>query len=76
MKQKILDILFSIAPEKEFNLSTNFLEDGLLDSFDVVLITGAIEECFEVSISGDEITPENFSSIDSLEALISRSSKK
>jgi acyl carrier protein len=76
MEQKILDILLKISPEKKFVDSKNFILDGLLDSFDVILITSAIEGVFKIEISGDEITPENFSSLRSLEELILRSAKK
>jgi acyl carrier protein len=73
MKTKILNLLKSISPESDFENSSNFLADGLMDSFDVVVITTALEECFKINIPGDQITPENFESLDRLHELVIRS---
>ena len=66
----------SILPEADFTSSKDFLTDGLLDSFDVVMITTELEEAFQISIPGDQITPENYSSLDRLEALVALCSKR
>lgn len=70
MHADILKILQSIAPESDFAASRDFLADGLLDSFDVILVTTALEEAFRVAIPGELISPENFSSLDSLATLV------
>ena len=76
MKSKILSVLQSVLPEADFPNSKDFLTDGLLDSFDVVMITTALEEAFHISIPGDQITPENYSSLDRLESLVEQCSKR
>ena len=70
MKSKILDILESISPEADFVESENYISDGIFDSFDIIMITTALEEAFQISIPGDRITAENFSSLINLEALV------
>lgn len=73
MKEKILAILKSIAPEKDFVSSRDFIADELLDSFDIVLLTSAIEESFQTNIAGEKIIPENFSSVEALVNLVTES---
>lgn len=73
MHQKLLALLATIQPNADFAHSQDFLDDGLIDSMDVILITAAIEETFGVSIPGDQITPENYGSLERLAALIARS---
>ena len=70
MKEKILELLQAIQPDAQFAASKNFLDDGLIDSVDVVMITTSLEEEFGISIPGHEITPDNYSSLDSLAALV------
>lgn len=70
MNADILQVLKSISPEAPFERSDDFLVDGLIDSFDVVMITTALEERFHVSIPGERITAENYRSLDRLTALI------
>ena len=64
MKQKILQQLSEIRPEFDFSESTNFIEEGLLDSFDIVQLVTALDEQCGISIDGMDILPENFSSIE------------
>lgn len=70
MEEKILEILKEIRPEFDFETSTNFVEDGYLDSFDVVTVVSEIEDKFHVLINGLEVLPENFESIEAICNLI------
>jgi acyl carrier protein len=72
MKNKIIAILNEIRPEFEFTDEKNFVEEGMLDSFDIVSLVSELDEKFGISISGLEIIPENFSSLGKIEALLSR----
>lgn len=66
----IRDILIDIRPEYDFLEEVNFIEAGMLDSFDVITLVTEIEEEFKIQIDGSNILPENFSSIDSIKKLI------
>lgn len=70
---KIKNILKEIRPEFDFETSENFIEDGFLDSFDIVTLIAMIEETYKVSIDGLDIVPENFYSFDSIKDLIQKS---
>jgi len=72
MKKKILESLLSVRPEGEFLKSDNFILDGLLDSFDVVLLVSNLDKKFNISINGTDITIDNFISINSIVGLVSK----
>lgn len=65
-------MLSEIRPEFDFNTQNDFLEEGMLDSFDIVTIVDYIEENFGVIIPGDEVLPENFNSLAALESIIKK----
>lgn len=67
MKSKIIAILNDIRPEFDFNEPVdNFVEAGLLDSFDLVTLVTSLDEAFEISIDGTDIVPENFCNTESI----------
>ena len=48
------------------------LEQGIIDSFGIMTLLSFLEEKFSVHIEGDDLTPENFSSIGTISALVDR----
>lgn len=76
MKKKILDFLTEIRPEFDFAASANFIEEGMLDSFDIVSLVASLDEEFGISIDGTEILPENFSNVDSIFQLLIKNGVK
>ena len=70
MKKKIIDFLTEIRPEFDFAASNNFIEEGMLDSFDIVSLVASLDEEYGISIDGTEILPENFSNVDSIYQLL------
>jgi len=76
MKQKVINILQEIRPEFGFTQELNFIEGGMLDSFDIVSLVTALDEQFGISIDGMDILPENFVSVDSIVKLLIRNGVK
>ena len=72
MKTKVLNILSEIRSEFDFSTSSNFIEDGMLDSFDVVTLVTMLDEEFKISIEGTEVIPDNFISVESICSLLSK----
>ncbi len=68
----ILEILKSIKEDVDFENSKDFFEEGLLDSFDIMVLVEAIEEAYDIEISGADILPENFKSVEAIEELIGK----
>lgn len=71
----ILNLLYEIRPEVNFVESEMFIEEGLLDSFDILALVSAIEEYYQIEIIKQELIPENFESIQSIKELIQRVTK-
>jgi acyl carrier protein len=77
MNEKIRSILEEIRPEIEtFPSSENFILDGILDSFDIIILVSELEKNFQVTIDGEEVTLENFKNVSSISSLISQYLKK
>ena len=73
MKERIIKILTDLRPEFDFtDESLDFIEEGMLDSFDVVSLVDALDTEFNIVIDGVDILPENFSSIESIMNLLKK----
>lgn len=68
----MLEILYEIRPEVDFLNSSDFVENRLLDSLDIVVLVSDIEEAFAISIDVNDIVPENFYSLATIIKLIER----
>ena len=76
MMEKIYAILNDLHPEFDYKDSDDYIEDGLLDSFDAVQSISELEEQFHITIDGLDILPENIGSIDAIVNLIRKSGGK
>lgn len=76
MKQRILELLKVINPVADYESSIDFIEDGLLDSFDVINLVVAIDEQMGISIPGIEILPDNFKNVAAINNLLKRLSNE
>lgn len=68
----ILEILSNVRDDVDFANSNNFIDDGLLDSFDIVTLVEEIEEKFDIEMKGSDIVPDNFISVETIEKLVER----
>lgn len=68
--EELLAILEELHPDVDFANETGLIEEGILDSFDIVTLISEISETFDVTISAEYIVPENFNSAQALYALI------
>jgi len=69
----IYEMLKELRPEHDFKASSNFIEDGLLDSFDLISLIDMLEEKYSVTIDGLDIIPENFDCVESIVKLVKKS---
>jgi acyl carrier protein len=64
------EILKEIRPEFDFMASSNFISDGMLDSFDMITLVATLDKTYGISIPGVDIVPENFANLDTIETLL------
>jgi acyl carrier protein len=64
------EILKEIRPEFDFTTSGDFIADGMLDSFDMVTLVATLDKTYGISIQGTDIIPENFTNLQTIEALL------
>lgn len=76
MKEQIIKILTELRPEFDFNQDVDFIEEGMLDSFDVVNLVSELDSLFGISIDGVDILPENFASVEAIENLLKKNGAK
>ena len=72
MRKQIIEILSEICPGVDFETETALIDDGLIDSLDIVAVVTELMESFDVELGVDDLTPENFNSVEAIEDLIER----
>ena len=70
--EELMRILSELHPDVDFDMETDLVGDGILDSLDIVTLITEINSEFDVSIPAEEILPENFCSAEAIYALIER----
>ena len=77
MKEQIIKILTELRPEFDFTQEgVDFIEEGMLDSFDMVNLVSELDSTYGISIDGVDILPENFSTVDAIVALLVKNGAK
>ena len=70
--EKLLDILGQIRSDIDYESEKALVDDGILDSFDIVSIVSELSMEYDIDISIDDMTAENFNSAEAMLEMISR----
>lgn len=70
--EDLLEILNDLHPEVDFEKEEHLIDNGVLDSFDIITIISEIADTFDVVVPAKDIVPENFNSAKALYAMINR----
>jgi acyl carrier protein len=70
--EKLIEILTELHPDVDFATTEDLIDDGILDSLDIVSLVAAIDSEFGITVPAEEIVPENFNSAEALFALITK----
>ena len=68
--EKVLEILRSIKPGVDFENEKNLIEDGILESLQILAIIAELKNAFNIDIRPSQIVPENFSSAEAIWNLV------
>lgn len=69
---ELMGILSGVRPDVDFDREERLMDDEVLDSLDIVMLVGEVNDAFGVSITVDDLLPENFNSAQAIYALIQR----
>ena len=69
---ELLELLEDIKPTVDFRTCTGLIDDGYLDSFDILSIVCELNDAFGIEISPVDIIPENFNSAQALWDMVER----
>ncbi len=69
---ELIAILQDLHDDVDFATEQGLIENGILNSLDIVSIITEVSDRFDVQIPAEEIMPENFDSAEALWALICR----
>ena len=69
---ELFELLEDIKPTVDFGTCTGLIDDGCLDSFDILSIVSELNDAFGIEISPVDIVPENFNSAQALWNMVER----
>ena len=70
--EKLIELLRELHDDVDFENTDGLVDEGIIDSLDIVTLITEINDRFDVSIPPEEIVPENFNSVQALWGLICR----
>ena len=76
MEDKILAILGNIKDELLTYTGLNMVDDGIVNSLDLIMIISELEEAFDIEIDAEEVTEDNFGNKDCIVALVKKLAEK
>lgn len=70
--EELLEILQDIKPGVDFGNETALIDNGVLDSLDIIKLVGQISDEFDVEVEVTDLVPANFNSAKAMYAMIQR----
>ena len=70
--ERLLSILQDLHDDVDYLTEEHLIDDGILDSLDIVTLVTEIDAELDVRIPPEEIVPENFNSAEALWSLIEK----
>ena len=70
--EELLELLSEVKEDVDFENEDALIDDGILNSFDILQIISALNDEYDISIPASEIIPENFNSAQALLEMVER----
>lgn len=71
--EELIEILKDINPDVDYETCDTLVEDGILTSFEIVMLVTDLNQQLNASIEPEDIIPENFNSARKIYELIKKS---
>jgi len=68
--QQLIGILQDLHSDVDWENEDALVDDGLLDSFDIITLVNELNDAFGVEIGLEHLEPENFNSVGAIMALL------
>lgn len=68
--EELLKILEGVRSDVDFENEKLLIDNGVLDSFDIIAIVSEVGEAFGVDIDVADLEPENFNTVEAMWELI------
>ena len=70
--EELLKIMSGICPKVDFVNEKKLIDDGILDSFDIISIVNELNEHYDIEIDVDDLEPDNFNTVEAMLELIEK----
>ncbi|MBR4444270.1 MAG: acyl carrier protein [Solobacterium sp.] len=70
--EELMEVLQDVKDDVDFENETRLIDDGILDSFDLLQIIASLNDTFDISIPASEIVPANFNSAKAMYDMVQR----
>lgn len=72
MREKILEILADAEEDILTYEGNNMMEDGIINSFEVIELVSELEDAFDIEIDAKYVVAENFANKEAIIALVEK----
>ena len=70
--EELLEVLKRAVPKADWEAEGDLVDDGIIDSIDIVSAIAEIMDFYDIEIPSEEMEPENFNSLEAIYELIQR----
>ena len=70
--EELIELLSEIKEDVDFENEDSLVDDGIIDSFDILQIISTLNDAYDISIPASEIIPVNFNSAQALYKMVRR----
>lgn len=69
-RDTVSTIMKEIKPTTNLETVLDIVEGGYIDSFELMSLISSLSDTFQIEIAIDDITPENFNSLDAISTMV------
>ena len=70
--EKLLAVLKTVRPDVDFANEKKLIDNGILDSFDIIQVVMELNEAFDVEINVEDLEPDNFNTVEAMWELVQK----